>query len=40
MIVGAIDEVEIWDSERWSQITQVGDSLLESPDVFNAGDEA
>ncbi|MFL3003340.1 MAG: division/cell wall cluster transcriptional repressor MraZ [Candidatus Poriferisodalaceae bacterium] len=40
VIVGAIDEVEIWDSERWSQITQVGDSLLESPDVFNDGDEA
>ena len=39
VIVGAIDEVEIWDSERWSQITQVGDSLLESPDVFNDGDE-
>ena len=39
LIVGAIDEVEIWDSERWSQITQVGDSLLESPDVFNDGDE-
>tara|TARA_E500000331_G_scaffold33646_2_gene28000 strand:+ start:2715 stop:3158 length:444 start_codon:yes stop_codon:yes gene_type:complete len=40
VIVGAIDEVEIWDSERWGQITQVGDSLLESPDVFNDGDEA
>jgi len=39
VIVGAIDEVEIWDSERWGQITQVGDSLLESPDVFNDGDE-
>lgn len=39
VIVGAIDEVEIWDSERWSQITQVGDSLLESPDAFNDGDE-
>ena len=39
VIVGAIDEVEIWDSERWGQITQVSDSLLESPDVFNDGDE-
>ena len=39
VIVGAIDEVEIWDSERWGQITQVGDSLLESPDAFNDGDE-
>ena len=39
VIVGAIDEVEIWDSERWGQITLVGDSLLESPAVFNAGDE-
>ena len=39
VIVGAIDEVEIWDSERWDQITEVGDSLLESPDAFNDGDE-
>ncbi len=35
VIVGAIDEVEIWDSARWQQITEVGDSLLESPDEFN-----
>jgi len=38
VIVGAIDEVEIWDSSRWQQITEVGDSLLESPDEFNNGD--
>ena len=37
VIVGAIDEVEIWDSARWQQITEVGDSLLESPDEFNDG---
>ena len=34
VIVGAIDEVEIWDRARWQEITQVGDSLLESPDDF------
>ena len=34
VIVGAIDEVEIWDSARWQEVTQVGDSLLESPDDF------
>ena len=34
VIVGAIDEVEIWDSARWQDVTQVGDSLLESPDDF------
>jgi len=38
VIVGAIDEVEIWDSARWQEITEVGDSLLESPDEFNDGD--
>ena len=38
VIVGAIDEVEIWDSSRWPPITEVGDSLLESPDEFNNGD--
>ena len=34
VIVGVIDEVEIWDRSRWQQITEVGDSLLESPDDF------
>ena len=34
VIVGAIDEVEIWDRARWQEVTQVGDSLLESPDDF------
>jgi len=34
VIVGVIDEVEIWDRSRWQEITEVGDSLLESPDDF------
>ena len=29
-----IDEVEIWDRNRWQEVTEVGDSLLESPDEF------
>ena len=33
-IVGGIDEVEIWDLNRWQEVTEVGDSLLESPDEF------
>jgi len=39
VIVGAIDEVEIWDRSRWQEITEVGDSLLESPDEFNDGEQ-
>ncbi len=34
VIVGVIDEVEIWDRSRWQEITDVVDSLLESPDDF------
>ena len=34
VIVGVIDEVEIWDRNRWQEVTEVGDSLLESPDEF------
>ena len=34
VIVGVIDEVEIWDLNRWQEVTEVGDSLLESPDEF------
>ena len=37
VIVGAIDEVEIWDAVRWREATEVGDSLLESPDQFIDG---
>jgi len=39
VIVGAIDEVEIWDRARWQEITEVGDSLLESPDEFIDGEQ-
>ncbi|MBM35642.1 MAG: hypothetical protein CL460_00545 [Acidimicrobiaceae bacterium] len=39
VIVGAIDEVEIWDRSRWQEVTEVGDSLLESPDEFSDSDQ-
>ena len=34
MIIGSIDEVEIWDAARWSEINDQGESVLESPDDF------
>ena len=37
VIVGAIDEVEIWDAVRWREATEVGDSLREAPDQFIDG---
>ena len=40
VIVGAIDEVEIWDQSRWQEMTEVGDSLLESPDEFIDGEQS
>jgi MraZ protein len=35
VVVGSIDEVELWSSQRWTQINETGDSLLESPDSFS-----
>jgi MraZ protein len=35
VVVGSIDEVELWSAQRWTQINETGDSLLESPDSFS-----
>lgn len=34
MIIGSIDEVEIWDAARWAQINEEGETVLESPDDY------
>ena len=34
MVIGSIDEVEIWDAQRWSEINEAGETVLESPDAY------
>lgn len=32
VVIGAIDEVEIWDAERWQEVDAQGESLLAAPE--------
>ncbi len=33
VVIGAIDEIEIWDAGRWEQINAAGEKALESPEA-------
>ena len=37
VVIGAIDEVEIWDSGRWQEMDAQGESLLAAPESGSAG---
>ncbi len=39
MIIGSIDEVEIWDARRWLEINAEGETVLQSPDEFRSADD-
>ncbi|MFT7648163.1 MAG: MraZ protein [Candidatus Poriferisodalaceae bacterium] len=32
VIIGSIDEIEIWDVERWATVNETGEDVIESPD--------
>jgi MraZ protein len=34
MIIGSIDEVEIWDTRRWLEVNAEGENVLVKPDEF------
>lgn len=34
MVIGSIDEVEIWDTRRWLEVNAAGENVLEKPDEF------
>ena len=36
VIIGAIDEIEIWDAQRWDEINAEGERALESPETVIA----
>ena len=36
VVIGAIDEVEIWDSGRWQEMNAQGESLLAAPESGSA----
>ncbi len=38
VVIGAIDEVEIWDSGRWQEMNAQGESLLAAPESGSAAD--
>lgn len=40
MIIGSIDEVEIWDARRWAEVNETGETVLESPDSYPVADAA
>lgn len=33
VVIGAIDEIEIWDAQRWDRINAEGEKALESPEA-------
>ncbi len=39
VVIGAIDEVEIWDSGRWQEMNAQGESLLASPESGDGSSE-
>ena len=39
MVIGAIDEVEIWDADRWAEVNAQGESLLSTPESGSDHDE-
>jgi MraZ protein len=32
VIIGSIDEIEIWDVDKWSSVNEAGEGVIESPD--------
>lgn len=32
VLIGAIDEIQIWDAERWAKVNAEGDQALETPE--------
>ncbi len=36
VVIGAIDEIEIWDAARWEQINAAGEKALESPEAVES----
>ncbi len=40
MIIGSIDEVEIWDAQRWSEVNEAGETVLESPDAYPVSEQS
>lgn len=40
MIIGSIDEVEIWDAARWTEVNHAGETVLESPDEYPVASSA
>ena len=33
VVVGSLDQVEIWNAARWGEVDALGDSVIESPDA-------
>lgn len=38
VVVGSLDQVEIWNAARWAEIDALGDSVIESPDEHRLDD--